>query len=285
MAIGNLPHWAHKMKRKRLVANEAVSLLQQSSLGALMRCKKHRLYDLHMSMKVQRLRPEVRRRRYRKWYCLKKDMLVRALIMDESVRIIVQALRRVLERKRDIFIEQKLAGGTENKCPICLMPLEGFDRADLFVHDNIVFCKQDMITHISTGCNFTNPITRKELSRDAVARLVCPALLENYGRHRGLRRNVVDSSTHFFMENDIVEGYRELLAVVDVSGTRMFHEQLFRQLYLSFEYKLRQMSGSEKMRTVCVLKGLEGRPSAWVTWLGAGAPVFFYKYLDIVADT
>lgn len=273
------------MKRKLLAANDAVGLLQQSSLGALVRCSEHRLYDRHMAMKVNRLRPEVRSRGYRKWYCLKKSVLVCVVIMDESVRIIVKALRKVLQRKREQLIKRKLSAGRENKCPICLTPLEDFALTDLFVHDGIVFCKQDMISHMSTGYNFTNPITRKDISRDVVARLGCHTLLENYGRRKALRRSVVDSSTHFFfMENDILEGYRELLAVVGMSGTQMFHEQLFRQLYRSFEYQLRQMSGSDKMRTVCVLKGLKGESRGMSEMVERWSNTFIDKYLDIVAD-
>lgn len=259
--------------------------MQQSSLGALVRCKQHRLYDRHMGMKVHTLRPEVRRRGYKKWYCLKKDMLVRVLIMDESVRIIVKALRKVIQRRGEQLIRRKLAGGRENKCSICLTPLEDFAVADLFVHDGIVFCKQDIISHMSTGYNFTNPITRKDISRDVVARLGCHNLLESYGRRKTLRRSVVESSTHyFFMENDIVHGYRELLAVVGVSGTQMFHEQIFRQLYRSFEYQLREMSHSDKMRTVCVLKGLRGESRGMSEVVDRWSNTFIDKYLDIVAN-
>lgn len=273
------------MKRKLLVANETVGALQQWSLGALVRCKQHRLYHQHMSMKVGSLRPEVRRRGYRKWYCLKKGMLVCVLIMDESVRIIAKALRKVLQRKRELFVKEKQSGGRENKCPICLTPLEEFKLADLLVHDNMVFCRQDMISHVSTGFNFTNPITRKDISRDFVARLGCQTLLDNYGRRNALRKSAVDSSTHFFfMENDIVDGYKELLGVVGVSGTRMFHEQLFRQLYMSFEYQIQQMSCTDKMRTVSVLKGLRGESRGMGDMVERWSSSFIDKHLDIVAD-
>ena len=281
MATGNLT----TMKRKFLVANETVGTLQQCSLGALVRCKQHRLYGQHMSMKVGSLRPEVRSRGYKKWYCLKKGMLVCVLIMDESVRIIARALRTVLHRRRELFVKEKQSGGRENKCPVCLTPLEEFKLADLLVHDNIVFCKQDMISHVSTGYNFTNPITRKGISRDFVARLGCQALLDNYGRRGALRKRAVDSSTHFFfMENDIVDGYKELLAVVGVSGTRMFHEQVFRQLYMSCEYQIQQMSCTDKMRTVCVLKGLGGEARGMGDLVEGWSSRFIGKHLDIVAD-
>ena len=273
------------MKRKLVPSSEAVALLQQSSLGALVRCKQHRLYDRYMGMQVHRLRPEVRSRGYRKWYCLKKGALVCVLILDHSVRIIARALRKMLQRKREQLIKSKVSGGRENKCAICLTPLEDFALADLFVHDCIVFCKQDIVSHMSTGYNFTNPITRKDISRDVVARLGCNTLLQNYGRRKALRKSVVDSSTHFFfMENDIVDGYRELLAVVGVSGTEMFHEHMFRHLYRSFEYQLQEMSISDKMRTVCVLKALKRESRGMSEMVERWSNTFIDKYIDIVAD-
>ena len=86
------------------------------------------------------------------------------------------------------------------------------------------------------------------------------------------------------MENDIVDGYKELLAVVGVSGTRMFHEQLFRQLYMSFEYQIQQMSCTDKMRTVCVLKGLRGESRGMGDMVERWSSSFIEKHLDIVAD-
>eukprot|EP00903_Cladosiphon_okamuranus_P017777 g16363.t1 len=251
----------------------------------LARCKQHRLYDQHMGMKVTHLRPEVRSRGYRQWYCLKKGMLASILVMDESVRIIARALRKVLQKKNRSFVQQKMSEGRDNKCPICLTPLEEFEAENLVVHDNMVFCKQDMISHMSTGYNFTNPITRRDISRDFVARLGCKKLLEIYGRRRALRRSVVDASTHFFfMENDIIYGYKELLATVGLSGTPMFHDHVFTQLYMAFQLNIQQMACTDKMRTVCVLKGLKAESRGMGDTVKHWSSSFIDKQLEIVAE-
>lgn len=238
------------MKRKYANIGDVVS-----GTGCLPRLKQNCLYNSHMGTKAAFLRVRVRRRGYKRWYCLKKCVLAAVLTFDTSVRVITGAFRLFMQKKRDLLIARQAAGGEENKCPICLTPLQ--DLSNLFVHDGIVFCKQDVIAYVSSGYNFNNPITRKHLSSHDVDRLGCKRLVDSYSSREALRRRVVDSSTHFFfLENDVVEAYRDLLSVVHVSGTRMFSEQIFRDVYLRFDSHVRQMFANDSTRTICVLKGL-----------------------------
>ncbi|CAM9706441.1 unnamed protein product [Ectocarpus sp. 6 AP-2014] len=241
------------MKRKYAAVDEVVA-----AAGRLLRLKHSRLYGDHMGMKVANLRLRARRRGYQKWYSLKKGVLTGILIMDASVRVIVKAFRRIVLMRRDSYIAQKAERGADNKCPICLTPLSDMQVSDLFLHDGVVFCKQDVIDYITSGYNFSNPITRKHISRHEIARLGCQKLLTMYGVRSTLRRREVESSSHFFfLENDVVWTYKNLLAAVDVSGTAMFREDLFRDAYVKFDSHVRQMFANDGLRTVCVLKGLK----------------------------
>lgn len=245
------------MKRKLLTANEALNIMSQSTSTSLSRIKNSPRYAHYIGMKVTWLRQNVRGRGYRKWYCLKKTGLVGLLIIDESVRTVVNVFRAVAEGSRGRFIAQRVAEGRDNKCPICLTPLEDIQPCDLFVHDRMVFCKSDIIEYMSSGCNFSNPITRKAIARHSVQSLGCDSLLQKYGQRETLRRRVVDSSTYFFfLENEVVICYREMLEAVSLSASPMFEEDTFRELYYNFDHQVKQMFHNDSLRTVCVLKGL-----------------------------
>lgn len=241
------------MKRKYAAVDDVVA-----AAGRMLRLKHSRLYDDHMSMKAASLRLRARRRGYHKWYSLKKGVLTGILIMDASVRVIVKAMRRVVKRRRDRFIAQQAEMGKDNNCPICLTLLSDMQVDDLFLHDGVVFCKQDVIDYVSSGYNFSNPITRRQISAHEIARLGCQKLSGIYGVRSTLRKRVVESSSHFFfLENDVVWTYKNLLAAVDISGTAAFREDLFRDAYIKFDNHVRQMFANDGFRTVCVLKGLK----------------------------
>lgn len=245
------------MKRKLASSCETGGLGGTSTLCSSARIKKSTLYALNMQMTAAALRQRVRALGYRKWYCLKKNGLVGVIVMDESVRIIVEVFRGILQRKRRRFITLRVAAGGETTCPICMTPLQEFQEGELFVHDGFVFCKQDIVSFISSGYNFSNPITRGHIGLHDLRALGSDSLCDAYGKRETLRKGVVDSYSHFFfMENDVLVTYRQLLSVVSFSGTPMFHEQLFKELFAVFDRQVHQMRQNDAMRTVCVLKSL-----------------------------
>lgn len=245
------------MKRQLVSASETGVLVGTSTLCSLARVKNSSLCARHGQATAAVLRQRVRLLGYRKWYCLKKKALVGVIVVDESVRIIVRVFRSMLQHKRRQLIALRVAAGSQSTCPICMTPLQELREDELFAHDGFVFCKEDIVSFISSGYNFSNPITRRHIDMHDVRTLGSDDLCDAYGKRETLRKGVVDSYSHFFfMENDVPVTYRQLLSVVEFSGTSMFHEQLFKELFANFDRQVHQMSQNDAKRTVCVLNSL-----------------------------
>lgn len=245
------------MKRSLATACQAGGFTSASTLCSTAQMKKSSLCALHMQKTAAVLRQQVRRLGYRKWYCLKKNALVGVVVMDECVRIIVAVLRQMLQRKRRRFIALRVAAGSQSTCPVCMTPLQEFQEDELFAHDGFVFCKQDIVSFVSSGYNFSNPITRRHIDLHDLRTLGSGDLCDAYENRETLRKGVVDSYSHFFfMENDVPATYRQLLALVDLSGTVMFNEQLFKEFVAMFDRQVQQMRKNDATRTVCVLNSL-----------------------------
>jgi len=244
------------MKRKPL-SDEGAVAVSSAAVASLAKVKAYHRYNVFAEMTVVWLRTRLRRRRCRKWYCLKKSALVTTCVLDESVRIITRLLRDCARFKRDQLIAERVAEGCENKCPICLTSLQEFERSDLFVHDGIVFCKNDVVACLSSEYNFSNPITRKSMGLHAVRRLGSVSLLQKFAVRGALRKRAIDLSSHFFfLENDIVSTFKELLAVVDYSGSDFCRQRIFQDAYLGFDQQVQHMFAIDPKRSICVLKSL-----------------------------
>lgn len=251
------------MKRKPL-SDEGAMAVSSAAVASLRRVKAYHRYNVFADMKVVWLRMRLRRRRCRKWYCLKKSALVTACVMDESVRIITRLLRDRARFKRDQLIAERITEGCENKCPICLTALQDFEPSELFVHDSIVFCKNDVVACLSSEYNFSNPITRKSIGLHAVRRLGSVSLLQKFAFRGALRKRAVDLSSHFFfLENDIVSTFKELLAVVDYSGADFCRQRIFQDAYLDFDQQVQHMFAIDPKRSICVMKSLRTVIGNW----------------------
>jgi len=186
------------MKRKPL-SDEGAVAVSSAAVASLAKVKAYHRYNVFAEMTVVWLRTRLRRRRCRKWYCLKKSALVTTCVLDESVRIITRLLRDCARFKRDQLIAERVAEGCENKCPICL-------------------------TSAVRGA---------------------------------LRKRAIDLSSHFFfLENDIVSTFKELLAVVDYSGSDFCRQRIFQDAYLGFDQQVQHMFAIDPKRSICVLKSL-----------------------------
>ena len=269
------------MKRKFPDVYDALSRGQY-----LTRHRLHPHYEVYMGTTVAWLRLQARQLGYRKWYCLKKRALVDMLVMDESARVVAKLFRKRMAQKRIRVIRVRVAEGRDNVCPICLTPIEDIPTTDLFVHDDIVFCKEDIVGYISSEFNFTNPITRSDIAKHAIARLGCDSLTEAYGRRRTLRKRAVDSAAHFFfLENDIVRCFKDLLEEVDLSNTEYFREGTFREFYMRFDMKVQQMFDIDSSRTVCVLKDLSKEADGMNTSTSKWSSCLIQKYLNHVSPS
>ncbi len=199
---------------------------------------------------VDQLRNILRGYGYKKWYCLKKNGLVSLLVVDYCTRKIVSFFKRVMSYKHDVKIKKSIC--ENDSCPICMSSIDSFNRNDLFVHDNVVFCRDDIIRFIKSEYNFTNPITRSQIHFHRVKDLRDIGLVDSYLQKDSLRRNAVDSSMHFFyLENDIFYELMDLLRATESNRV-----DIFRETYIQFDAMIKQMYELDRCRTLCVLKGL-----------------------------
>ncbi|ACH46830.1 unknown [Feldmannia species virus] len=97
----------------------------------------------------------------------------------------------------------------------CPISLDRVSCGNMYIHDDQVFSKSDLVSYLKCSGKFENPVTRSKLSSLDVEILGDPDLSEMYdSSHAYLKRSQEDSSLFFFLESEV----QDLLVQGDIQA-------------------------------------------------------------------
>lgn len=231
--------------------------------GAFKRAKGHFEYKrMFLRNTVVDLRDQARVYGQKRWYSMKKPSLVAVVIVNKSSSIISGFFRRIIQDSRKRVIERSIE--SDEFCPICLTPVS--ELINPYVHDGIVFSREDLVFFFMNSYNFTNPMTRRDFTDADIKRFGSPTLCDVFYDREYLRKDVI----HGVQQFSFLESQFEVLVKNMVSLYHYQDEREYCETALSLENVWEDMMSIDRNRTVCVIKSartilddLSGRRKKW----------------------
>ena len=204
-------------------------------------CKQHRLYTtVFNESNVLTLRTAMRYMKVRNWYNMRKPEMVSVIVANVCANIIT----RLFRIKK--FTE-------ESWCPISLIPVS--ELKDPFVHDGITFSKYSLVEYIRHSYDFSNPITRKDITREDTIRLNSPSINMIFEDRESLRSKLVEDIYEFSAMEDELEECLDI--IIDIKAFRSTGDlsNLIR-VQIQFHRIWSRIKTIDIHRTICVMKSL-----------------------------
>jgi len=239
-----------KRRRSRSIDETHESGNNAMVQSAMRRSKKHYMYNFMFSQNtVVDLREMVRGYGQKGWYNLKKHNLVVVVVLNMCSSTISHFFRNIVKIARKRAIDEAVRSA-DTVCPISLVPVS--ELLFPYVHDKIVFSRDDLVTFFMSSYNFTNPITRREFTETEILRFGSPTLLDVFTNRVHLRIDAVYEIQHFsFLEVELENCIKRMVSMYH------YHEQdLFDQISVMLENTWKEMLELDKNRTLCVLKSM-----------------------------
>lgn len=210
------------------------------------------------------LKDKVRSAGTREWYSLRKEGLVSAIIIHDSAVTVAMLFKRLLREKRTICFDSQASNGSV--CPISFIPVCDMDMNNSFVHDSVVFSREDIVRYVKLSVDFLNPITRNLMHSHDIERLGNEEVCIAYKNRVRLRRIKVESIRQYaFLETELNDILIDLIRQYFHRDTDYFYLSL-----TAFHETWARMKQIDKTRTVCLLKSLKqsadrfrGKPREW----------------------
>jgi len=218
--------------------------------SSLKKAKSHYLYDyIHHVNTVAELRDIVRGYGMKGWYNMKKQNLVVTVIINISAASIVHFFRQIVNNVRKKVIKEAIES-PEDVCPISLVPVSQIVYP--YVHDRVVFSREDLVSFFMSSYNFTNPITRREFTNREIRRFGSPTLCTVFQNRASLRADAIYEIQHFaFLETELENYLKRMIYILDHGD-----QDLFNELGLALDNTYDEMILLDRNRTKCVLKSM-----------------------------
>jgi len=255
-----------KRRRSRSIDDTQESDNNAMVQSAMRKCKRHYMYSFMFSDNtVVDLKEMVRGYGQKGWYNLKKHNLVVVVVLNMCSSTISHFFHSIIIRSRERAIETATKS-TDTVCPISLVPVS--ELSFPYVHDNIVFSRDDLVSFFMSSYNFTNPITRREFTATEIRRFGSPTLYEVFLDRVNLRIDAVYEIQHFaFLEVELENCVKRMASMFSFQ-----EQQLFEEVSVILENTWREMLRIDRHRTLCVLKSMfdfinmyTGRRRKWST--------------------
>jgi len=205
------------------------------------RPKIHSLHEkLLYTCNVSTLRDICRFQKTKNWYKLKKAEIVSTIVLNHCSLIITRFFKTYVLKKED-----------GRWCPISLTPIK--EITDPYLHDNVVFSRESLISYFKHSVNFINPSTTGDFTEDDILRLGCKEIHRLYLDRLNLRQNLVEG---VIMYNFLEEDLEETLHII-VSLRRNTNDPFpYREARIKFHTIWLKLISLDKNRTVCVIKSI-----------------------------
>jgi len=241
-----------KRRRSRSIDETHESCNNAMVQSAMRKSKKHYMYTSMFSENtVVDLKEMVRGYGQKGWYNLKKNNLVVVVILNMCSSTIAHFFREIVVRLRVKAIKTA-AMAVDTVCPISLVPVSELEFP--YVHDSIVFSRDDLVTFFMSSYNFTNPITRREFTGIEIRRFGSPTLYNVFLNRVHLRIEAVYGIQHFsFLEVELENCIKRMISLY---GLQEQEHELFDSISVMLENTWSEMLRLDRNRTVCVLKSM-----------------------------
>ena len=211
-----------------------------------MKISQHKLYTIVFNeSNVPTLRIAMRYMGIPNWYKLRKPQMVHILVSNVCANIIIRLFR----------VEKSVE---ESWCPISLIPVSELN--DLFVHDGISFSRHSLIEYIKSSYDFSNPITRREITWEDVAGLDSPIVNNIFGDREKLRLNLVRDIQEFSAMEDEFEECLCTLIRIKLLGYNDLSDLVVAQI--QFHNIWSRIKTIDINRTICVIRSFMDKVNA-----------------------
>ncbi len=233
--------------------------------SALRSAKNHLEYkSIFTGNNVVDLRDRARVYGQKGWYCMKKPNLVSVIVVNKSATTISNFFRGIVQTLRKSVISRSVE--SDDVCPITLTPVS--ELLHPYVHDGIVFSRDDLVLFFLKSYNFTNPMTRKEFTNVDIKRFGSPKLCDLFYDREYLRKDAIYDIHQF----SFLESQFEILVKHMVALYHHQDDQEYEEVVASIENMWKEMMLIDINRTLCVIKStrsvlndISGRRKKWAT--------------------
>lgn len=235
-----------KRRRPRSVDQGGYSDVVQE---AFRRAESHFEYNsIFTGNNVVDLRDRARVYGHKGWYSLKKPGLVSVIVVNKSSSTISSFFRNMVQNSRNRVISRSVE--SDDVCPISLTRVS--DLSHPYVHDGIVFCREDLVLFFMNSYNFTNPITRREFTDVDIKRFGSPTLCEVFYDRVYLRNDAIYDIQEFsFLESQFEGLVKNMISLFHYQDDKEFEDVI-----LSINNMWRKMLAIDLNRTLCVIKSM-----------------------------